>query len=178
MTPPTLTGQRVRLRAHQAADWDAVTALWAHPDVVRHISGVPSTATESWGRILRYRGLWLLLGYGYWAVEDRATGQYLGDLGFADFKRATDPAYHGIAEAGWAFHPSAHGKGFATEALTLALDWARDHVKPSPEFGGVSVVAIIADANAASVRLAERVGFTRRQMLKMRDEEVPLYGWG
>ena len=177
MTPPTLTGTRVRLRAHQAADWDAVTALWAHPDVVRYISGVPSSSTDSWGRILRYRGLWLLLGYGYWAVEDLSTGQYIGDVGFADFKRQTEPVYHGIAEAGWALHPAVHGKGYAGEALSLALGWARDHIPPSPEFGGVSVVAIIADANEASVRLAERVGFTKRQMLKMGAEEGPLYGW-
>ncbi|MDX2103392.1 MAG: GNAT family N-acetyltransferase [Alphaproteobacteria bacterium] len=176
--PPILTSDRLRLRGHRAEDWPDVTALWADPVVVRHISGTPSTPTESWARLLRYRGLWPLLGYGYWAVEERATGRYLGDLGFADFKRTTTPSIAGIAEAGWAFLPAAHGQGFAREALTLALGWAATHLTTHPSFGGVRALALIATDNHPSHRLAERCGFTVRTTVAWRDETVPLLGWG
>ena len=46
--------------------------------VVRYIGGTPSTPTEAWARMLRFPGLWALLGYGYWTVEDRETGAFAG----------------------------------------------------------------------------------------------------
>ena len=79
------------LRGHTAADLDAIAAMWADPEVTRHITGVPSTREESWARLLRYAGLWPLLGFGYWLVEDRATGRFLGEVGFANFQRDIEP---------------------------------------------------------------------------------------
>ena len=52
--------------------------MWSDADVVRHIGGVPSTPADAWSRLLRYAGLWSFLGYGYRAVEDRATGRFVG----------------------------------------------------------------------------------------------------
>ena len=51
-----------------------------------HIGGKPFTREESWARLLRYGGLWSLLGYGYWAVRDKESGRFAGELGFAGFR--------------------------------------------------------------------------------------------
>ena len=51
--------------------------------VVRHIGGRPFPAEETWAKMLRYAGLWPLLGFGYWAIEEKASGRYTGDVGFA-----------------------------------------------------------------------------------------------
>ena len=55
---PRIETARLILRAHGAADLDAVAAMWSDAALVRHITGKPSTREESWARILRYAGLW------------------------------------------------------------------------------------------------------------------------
>ena len=147
---PILTTPRLVLRGHTAADLDATAAMWADPGVTRHIGGVPSTREESWARLLRYAGLWPLLGFGYWLVEDRATGRFLGEVGFADFHRDVEPSLSDALEAGWVLHPAAHGRGFATEALQAALAWADAHLSPRRS------VCMIAPENAASLRVAQK----------------------
>lgn len=127
--------------------------MWADPDVVRHIGGVPSSRERSWGRILTYRGLWALLGYGYWLVEERETGRFAGEVGFADFHREVEPSLGGAPELGWAFAREVHGKGYATEAAQAALRWAQTQFA-----GGTQIVSLIAPENAASVRVAEKCG--------------------
>ncbi|GAA4488689.1 GNAT family N-acetyltransferase [Gluconacetobacter asukensis] len=115
--------ERLRLSFHQAADFDDLRMMWSDPNVVRHISGVPSSEQESWFRLLRYRGLWDILGYGYWCVRSKADGRYVGDVGFADLKRPVEPPLGAVPEAGWVLASWAHGQGFATEALRAALTW-------------------------------------------------------
>ena len=78
-TAPTFETERLILSAHGLEDFDDVARLWAEPDVTRFIGGRPSTAEESWARLLRYAGAWALLGYGFWAFRDKATGAYLGE---------------------------------------------------------------------------------------------------
>jgi RimJ/RimL family protein N-acetyltransferase len=60
---PRLETERLVLRAHRVEDFPDLAALWSDPLVTRFISGVPQTPEESWSRLLRYAGHWLLLGY-------------------------------------------------------------------------------------------------------------------
>src|SRR5262245_34593015 len=89
--PTLLETERLRLRGHHPGDFDALAAIWADPRVVRYISGTPSSASDSWARLLRYAGHWSLLGYGFWAIEEKTSGRFVGDVGFADFKRELEP---------------------------------------------------------------------------------------
>ena len=84
---PTLETPRLRLRAHTLANHAACTALWSNPDVARYTVGKPNTAEDAWSRILRYAGHWSLLGFGYWLVEERSTGAFVGEVGLADYHR-------------------------------------------------------------------------------------------
>lgn len=54
---------------------------------------------RSWD-VSRYAGQWSLLGYGYWVVEDKRTGRFAGEVGFADFKRVIEPSLDGVPEIG------------------------------------------------------------------------------
>lgn len=99
-TAPTLVTERLRLDAHTLDDFDSLAALWADPQVVRYIGGTPRDREDSWGRLMRYVGHWALLGYGYWAVRDKQSGEYLGSIGFSNFLRDIAPALD-APEMGW-----------------------------------------------------------------------------
>jgi len=111
--------ERLRLSLHQMTDFHDLHAMWSDPDVVRHISGVPSSEQESWFRLPRYRGLWDLLGYGYWCVRTKADGHYVGDVGFADWKRDIEPPLDAAPEAGWVLARWAHGRDLRPKPFRL-----------------------------------------------------------
>jgi RimJ/RimL family protein N-acetyltransferase len=147
---------RLNLREHTLQDFDALYAMWSEPAVYRHIIGHPATREEAWTRLLRYSGHWALLGYGYWVVEEKATGDYVGEMGFADYHRDIDPSLDGRPEMGWALKTAVHGKGYATEALQAITAWGDTH------FAGKETSAMIAPENPASIRLAEKFGFVKK----------------
>src|SRR5258708_23056174 len=120
---PIVETERLILRGHRVDDFTALAAMWADPIVVRHIGNHPSTIEQSWARLLRYAGHWSLVGFGFWAIEDRASGTFAGEIGVADFKREIEPPV-GELETGWVLASWAHGRGFATEALRAVLAWA------------------------------------------------------
>lgn len=124
--------------------------MWADPKVTRYIRETPFTAEETWTRLLRFIGHWALLGFGYWAVEERETGEFIGEVGFADYKRDLKPSLEGMPEIGWVFASQAHGMGFATEAVRAAIIWG------DSEFGGKRTACIIAPDNRASIRVAAK----------------------
>jgi RimJ/RimL family protein N-acetyltransferase len=152
MLAPRLITERLILDAHTREDFDALSAMWADPEVVRFIGGTPRGREDCWSRLLRYIGHWQLMGYGYWAVREKTSGKYIGDIGFADFQRTMTPTLD-APEMGWALASAAHGKGYATEALKAALDWA------SENFTERHAVCIISPENQPSLKLAKKVGF-------------------
>lgn len=149
---PTLSTDRLILRASRQDDFAGMCALWADPEVVRHISGTPSTPDVTWARLLHRAGHWQMLGWGGWAVELRATGEFIGEVGFGDYQRDITPALGLRPEAGWLLLPQHHGQGLATEAVLAALAWADAHFDQP-------TVCLIDPPNHASVRLAKRVGY-------------------
>jgi RimJ/RimL family protein N-acetyltransferase len=166
---PVLDTDRLVMRAHTLADFDECLAMWADPLVTRHIGGRPFTEEEVWTRVLRYAGLWALLGFGYWAVRERASGRYIGDVGLADFRRDLSPGFGGAPEVGWALAPWAQGRGFATEAVQAVLAWGDAHIRPA------RIVCLIDSENAASIRLAEKCGFHETARTTYKGTETLLF---
>lgn len=165
---PVLETERLRLRGHRVGDLDACAALWADTDVVRHTTGKPQTREEVWWRILRYIGHWALMGYGFWALEEKASGKFVGEVGFADFKRSLDPPLGDTPESGWILASEFHGKGYATEAMRAVIAWGDEH------FGAVRTACLIHPDNAASIRVAEKLGYREYARSSYRDKEVVL----
>ncbi|MEL6447984.1 MAG: GNAT family N-acetyltransferase [Pseudomonadota bacterium] len=165
---PRLTTKRLIMRGHVAKDLDDSAAMWADPAVVALISGTPSTRTETWARLLTYAGLWQHLGYGYWAVTDRVTGAFLGEVGFADFKRDITPSTADSPEIGWAFRTDAQGRGLAVEAVTAALAWADQSLRDN------ATLCIINPLNDRSLRLASKVGYADAIVGRLGDAEVQI----
>jgi RimJ/RimL family protein N-acetyltransferase len=150
---PELETKRLILRAPSVADYEALHANWSDPIVVKYLSGIPSTREESWNRLMRYLGYWPALGYGFWAVVEKSSGLYIGEMGIAEFKRGLTPSLDGRPEFGWVLTPRAHGKGYATEALTKITEWADQSL--DAEF----TCCITDPENTASNNLARKFGF-------------------
>jgi RimJ/RimL family protein N-acetyltransferase len=160
---------RLRLRAFYADDLDGHARLLGDREVMRHIGGRPFNREEAWRRLLSANGLWSVLGYGYWAVERKEDAAYLGQVGFADFKRDLLPSIGNIPEIGWMFLPMAQGQGYALEAVGAALKWA-------DEIGQhIQTVAIIAPSNAPSIRLARKVGFDEGTVARYGTDTILLF---
>lgn len=169
MTAPRIETARLVLRDTRADDFDACARLWGDPRVVRHIGGRVSTPTESWARLLRFPGLWALLGYGYWTLEEAATGAFVGQVGFADFKRDISVDIDGVPEAGWVLSPDAHGKGYATEAMQAALVWLDGVIAPP------RTCCLIDPENAPSIRVAEKLGYGGPEIAQLSGEPVTVF---
>lgn len=163
---PVLETAWLRLRAHRPDDFDAYAAMWAEPAVVRFIGSVPLSREAAWSRFLRHAGLWQMLGFGFFALEERATGRFVGQAGFQDLRRDLTPSIEGTMEAGWALAPEAQGRGLAEEAMRAALAWA-DAAQP-----GVPMSAIVAPEHAASLRIAGKLGFAEAARADYQGGEV------
>lgn len=150
---PIIETERLRLRPHRIEDFAPSAAMWSDPGVTRYIGGKPSTAQQTWLRLLAYAGHWQFLGFGYWAIEEKSTGAFAGEAGFADFKREIAASMQGVPELGWALAPRFHGRGLGTEAVRAAVAWA-DEVLKAPR-----TVCLIDPENAASIRVAEKCGY-------------------
>jgi RimJ/RimL family protein N-acetyltransferase len=98
---PVLETDRVRLRGYCPEDYLQFLAMSQNPDFYRYLGPGPMNAEEAWNKLLRGIGHWTLQGFGFWALEDKATGRYIGSAGFADFKRVLEPPLGSVPEAGW-----------------------------------------------------------------------------
>ncbi len=149
-------------------DFPALAACWQDLRLVRHIGdGQPHSREMSWGRLLRYIRHWQMLGYGYWACEEKETGKNIGGLGLQNAGRDIAPALL-WPEAGWTLIPEAQGLGYAREAMSAALAWADSELR-SP------LCCIIDEQNLRSIRLAEKLGFRFSHLADYRQKSVQVY---
>lgn len=144
--------ERLWLRQWRDDDWAPFAALNADPEVMRHF---PSTLDEHESNAFAYRNAALLEvhGYGLWAVEQAASGEFLGMVGLN--QPLWDARFNPCTEVGWRFARSAWGHGYATEAARAALAVA---------FGPLGldeVVSFTTVANTRSRAVMERLGMAR-----------------
>jgi RimJ/RimL family protein N-acetyltransferase len=165
---PTLETPRLRLRAYRLDEFDAYVAMWQEPSVYRFIGGQSMSREWTWMRFLRQIGHWQHLGFGYFAIEDRETGRFIGEGGFQDMKRDLMPSIEGTMEIGYALVPEAQGKGLVEEAMRAALHWGDEHGK------GRRYTCMISTDHAASIHVAEKLGFSEFARTTYHDKPVVL----
>ncbi|GAC1342982.1 MAG: GNAT family N-acetyltransferase [Candidatus Dormibacteria bacterium] len=153
---PRLRTKRLLLREFQAADVDALAAMHADPEVMRHIGeGQVLDHLGSWRSVAVGIGHWQLLGYGMWAVCDRETGRVMGRCGFLN-----PPGWPGL-ELGWLLGRPYWGSGYAIEAAQAALEhgWT--------VLGVTRLISLIRPDNARSIALAERLGAVMEKVIEL-----------
>jgi len=166
---PVVETERLILRDHRLADFDAYVDMWADPIVTRFIGGKPRTREEAWIRLLRHAGMWRHMGFGFWAIEEKATGRFIGEAGFHELRRNMEPRIEGTLEAGWGFVTDAHGKGYATEAVAAVLAWGEANHR------GKAATCIIDPGHAMSIRVARKLGFRERVTTTYNNEPTIIF---
>jgi RimJ/RimL family protein N-acetyltransferase len=169
--PPILVTPRLSLRELDASDADATfaLALLNDPDFLRNIGDRGVRTLEDAYGYLRAGPLasYADHGFGLWRVALRDTGEAIGLCGLLrrDWLDAPD--------LGYAFLPSARGRGLAQEAADAVLALARSR------FALRRVLAIVDPENAASIRLLERAGMQREGEVVAPGEtkRLDLFAW-
>jgi RimJ/RimL family protein N-acetyltransferase len=159
---PRLETERLRLREYRREDLDAYIENHADPVATEYVGGVLDRRA-AWRLFLGNAGSWVVYGFGWWAVEERASGAVCGIVGV--FVRDGHPSL----EAGWTIYGPFHRRGFATEAARAALDYAFD-VR-----GATRVVALVAPGNAASAGVARRLGMRFEEEMTLYDRSCHRY---
>lgn len=151
--------KRLLLRPHRLSDFPGYAALWAGappgagPPAHRRSPLGHLGEEDAWARLLRFIGHWHALGYGPLLAIERESGSIVAELGLAQFRRGIAPGFDGAPEAMWKVDDRRQGRGLATEAMHATLRWF-DAQRPETRS-----VCMIHDTNAASIHVAERLGF-------------------
>ena len=119
---PTLTTDRLRLRAFKTSDLDAYSAMRANPEVMRYlVTGHTATPMEAWRTMATSLGAWALRGYGMWACEKISDSAFVGSVGIFQPLDWPEP------EIAYSLDRPFWRQGFATEAAKTARDWLFEH---------------------------------------------------
>jgi ribosomal-protein-alanine N-acetyltransferase len=140
-----LDTERLTIRTFRPDDRAAMQPIYDDEEVMRFIDTRgedPSTWVEGYIRYQREHG------FAYWAIEERATGELIGEAGLGPLDG------HGPeVELGYLLRRDRWGRGLATEAAIACVRAAFDGL------GLSEVVAVVDVGNEASVNVLRKAGF-------------------
>jgi len=159
---PTLETERLVMRGWRESDFEPFAAIYTDPEQARFIGGV-HTRDDAWRRMAAYLGHWVLRGFGHWVLEDKASGGFVGWSGL------WCPEGFPEREISWTLMPVMRGRGLAQEAARRARAYAYETL------GWDSAISLINRDNAASIRVAERLGATFESVTRFRGSDCAIY---
>lgn len=143
---------RLRLRQWRAADHAPFAALNADPRVMAHFPA-PLSREASDAVAQRCEALIAERGWGFWAVETKADGEFIGFVGL--HVPIAELPFSPCVETGWRLATAHWGRGYATEAARAALRVGFETL------GLDEIVAFTALSNRPSMAVMERLGMRR-----------------
>ncbi len=155
---------RLTFREMTPDDLDPMADLLGSPEVMAFYPR-PKTRAEALAWIAWNLGLYRDHGFGLWILELRDGGRFVGDCGL------TRQEVGGRTEVEVGYHvvPALQGRGYATEAALAARDFARTVL------GLDRIVAIVDPGNAASRRVAVKIGLAVEQEVEWAGKRVLVY---
>jgi RimJ/RimL family protein N-acetyltransferase len=163
---PRIETERLILRPWCASDIAQNTAMLSDPGTARFITPdrkPVTTELKGWRNAAVIAGHWALHGFGMFAVEERASGRYVGRVG-----PWNPPEWPGF-EVGWGIAKECRGRGYAVEAARAAIDWV------FANFAVDRIVHCIDPINLASQGVAKRLGAVIEGQASMDGDDVDLW---
>ena len=163
MSEPTLETPRLRLRQFREDDLDAWARITSDPEVMRYVGGSALTREDAWRSLGYLLGHWKIRGFGLWAAEEKQTGALVGRIGLYQ-----PEGWPGL-EVGWLVERARWGEGFASEGGAASLAYAFEAL------GAQRVISVIEPPNAASIRVAEKLGERFCERRQLQGKQVSIY---
>ncbi|MFP2909895.1 GNAT family N-acetyltransferase [Pyxidicoccus sp. 3LFB2] len=142
----TLGTQRLRLHRVTPAHTDGFAALYAKPEVMRHLTGKPRTREESVAHVAKMMGHWEAQGFGLFAVTLHEAPDVIGRAGLCYLEDT------GLVEIAYLFDTPLWGQGLATEVGRELLRWGFE------ELGLERIVGVANLENVASQAVLRKLG--------------------
>lgn len=158
---PRLETQRLVLREWREGDLDDFARFWADEATARYVGGVKSRE-DAWRVMAMHVGHWNLRGFGVFALEEKATGAFMGWSG------PFCPEGWPENELGWGLLPEFQGRGYATESALAARDFVYGTL------GWTTAISLIDPDNHGSLRVAERLGARIEKYWSLRGRDIHL----
>ena len=159
---PTITTERLILRAPKEDDFDAIRGFVTSDDRMRFLGG-PMDRYGAWQNLLANLGHWALRGYGFFAIELKESGECVGRTGVIRHDGWPEP------ELGWNLFSGHEGSGFAKEAAEAARLYAAE------EWGFSNLISHIHPDNGRSISLALRLGAQQESEGTLLGEPVVIF---
>jgi RimJ/RimL family protein N-acetyltransferase len=156
---------RLILRKMTAEDTEELLRIFSDPRVMASFGGqlFDRDQMEAWvQRNLEHQETH---GYGLFSVILKAEERLIGDCGLEHMEVDHWPE----VELGFDFHSDYWGRGFATEAATAVRDFALEQLALS------RLISLIRPGNAASIRVAEKIGMSREREIVRGDQIYLVY---
>ena len=141
--------QRLKLRQWRDADREPYAALNADPAVMEHFPSTQTRAQSDVGAAI-FMDLLATRGWGNWACEVKATGEFIGFVGLTVPRRVFP--FSPCVEVGWRLARHAWGQGYASEAARASLAVGFERI------GLDEIVSMTALTNQRSQAVMQRIG--------------------
>ena len=158
-----LDTERLVLRRWRDSDLEPWAELNADPQVREHL-GEMMTREQSDASVARFQAEFDARGYGWFALEVRATGEFIGFAGLDEVDE--EMPFTGM-EIGWRLARASWGHGYATEAARAVLAFGFHTV------GLAEILALTTATNLRSQAVMRRIGMTRDPSDDFEDPTVP-----
>jgi RimJ/RimL family protein N-acetyltransferase len=143
-----ISTERLIMRGWRESDLAPWAAMNADPEVRKYL-GPLLTAEQAAAWVLNLQDDLDRYGFGFWALQVRASGEFIG---FAGLRTMDDEMPLAGIELGWQLARPTWGHGYATEAALAALRYG---------FGSMGLPEIVAVTMAVNLRsraVMERIG--------------------
>ncbi|MGC3970757.1 MAG: GNAT family N-acetyltransferase [Pirellulales bacterium] len=156
---------RLRMRPYQIDDAVTMFGVFGDPEVMRFSqSGADPNVAATQVRVQKLVDHQQRFGFSLWVVEDRATGEILGDCGLKQLADGPE------IEVGYRFARAHWGRGYATEGAAASVDYG------FRTLGLSRITAVVEPTNLASCKVIEKIGLRFERLAHYYGREMNYYG--
>jgi [ribosomal protein S5]-alanine N-acetyltransferase len=138
---------RIILRELEDNDADRLAEIYSDMEVMRYVGrGIVLTQEQAVKSIEQWKKYYRELGFGNWAVIEKASGNFIGLCGLSWLEDKSD------VEVSYLFAKEAWGKGYATETAGAVITFGFNTVKLK------RIAALVYPQNTPSIHVIEKLG--------------------